>query len=100
MKITTILVLVPLALVATILAVANREPIAFRLDPFANPETASVLMMPLFLLVFLSFLLGVLVGGLTVALRRTRNAQRERLAAVDVANALALDAQRSPEPPR
>ena len=72
MKLSTLLVLVPVAAVAAILAVANREEVAFRIDPFAAGDAAAALVMPLFLLVFLSFLLGVLVGGATIALRRGR----------------------------
>jgi uncharacterized integral membrane protein len=99
MKRSTLLVLVPVALIATMLALANRETVVFRLDPFAAGEPAFSLAMPLFLLVFLSFLLGVLVGGATVFLRRGRSARKKQLSADDMARALALDAdERRPGP--
>ena len=83
--------LVPLVVAAAILAVANWEPVAFKLVPFAQGESAFTLVMPLFLLVFFSFLLGVLIGGATVGLRNWRNARKKRLAARDSEKALALD---------
>jgi uncharacterized integral membrane protein len=83
----------PVAVIAAGLAVANREPVAFQFDPFAS---GMALVMPLFLLVFLSFLLGVLVGGATMALRRNRMARRRRADASDIATAMALEATKAP----
>jgi uncharacterized integral membrane protein len=93
MRVSTLLVMAPVAAVAAALAVANREPVAFQFDPFAS---GAALVMPLFLLVFLSFLLGVLVGGATMALRKGRMARRRRAAAGDIATAMALEATKSP----
>lgn len=93
MRVSTLLVLVPVAAVAAVLAVANREPVAFQFDPF---DSGSALVMPLFLLVFLSFVLGVLVGGATMAFRRSRTARRRRAAASDIATALAMEAAKPP----
>jgi uncharacterized integral membrane protein len=92
MRISTLLLVVPVAVVAAALAVANREPVAFQFGPFGS-DTA--LVMPLFLLVFLSFLLGVLVGGATMALRRSRIARRRRADASDIATAMALEAAKN-----
>ena len=75
MKLSTFLLLVPVAIVAGILALANREAVAFRFDPFSGTDPSFTLVMPLFLLVFSSFLIGVLVGGATVGLRRVRSAR-------------------------
>jgi uncharacterized integral membrane protein len=100
MKRSTILMLVPVAAIAAVLAVANREPVVFKLDPFAGNDSAAAFVMPLYLLVFLSFLLGVLVGGATVVLRRARKARRNRIAAADIADAVVLDAAKpGAEPP-
>jgi uncharacterized integral membrane protein len=62
--------LVPAVIAAAIIAVANREIVVFRLDPFSTAHPALAFAMPLYLLVFLALLLGVLLGGITVALRR------------------------------
>jgi MFS superfamily sulfate permease-like transporter len=100
MKLSTLLVFVPVAAVSAILAVANREEVAFRIDPFAAGDSAAAFVMPLFLLVFLSFLLGVLVGGTTIALRRGRKARQERIVASGVDNTLASEVAGRPEPPK
>jgi uncharacterized integral membrane protein len=97
MKLWTLLAGVPVAVIAAVLAVANREEVAFKLDPFGSGDSVAFVM-PLFLLVFLSFLLGVLVGGATIALRRGRNARRENAKPAAVATGLALDGGRM-EPP-
>jgi uncharacterized integral membrane protein len=81
MKASTLFVLVPVVLIAALLAVANREQVVFRLDPFAANDSPVVFVMPLFVLVFLSFLAGVLVGAVTISLRRARKARKRRLAA-------------------
>jgi len=78
MKLSTFLLLAPVAIIAVVLAVANREAVVFRFDPFAGTDPAFTLVMPLFLLVFSSFLVGVLVGGATVGLRRARSARAKR----------------------
>ena len=69
MKISTFLVAVPVVVFATVVAVANREPVVFSLDPFSS-EPGFVLSLPLYLLVFLTFFLGVVLGGMTVWWRR------------------------------
>src|SRR5215831_1973104 len=96
MRVSTLVVLVPVAAIAAALAVANREPVAFQFDPFAS---SAGFVMPLFLLVFLSFLFGVLVGAATMALRRGRAARRRRAAASDIATAMAMEAAKPPVTP-
>ena len=58
------------ALIAAIIAVANRAPIRLSLDPFSDAHPALVFEMPLYLLLFAVLLLGVCLGGLAVMLRR------------------------------
>ena len=77
MKVSTGFALVPVAVIATILAIANRQDVTFRLNPFQDPGPDAVVM-PLFLLVFLSFLFGVVVGGTTIAVRSGLKARRKR----------------------
>ncbi|HXI99840.1 MAG TPA: hypothetical protein VNH44_01375 [Micropepsaceae bacterium] len=99
MRLSTLLVLVPVAVIAATLGVANREEVVFKLDPFAPQDSAYAFVMPLFLLVFLSFLLGVLVGAATIALRHGRRARAKRIAASTVPDALALDGGGRMAPP-
>jgi hypothetical protein len=88
MKFSTLLLLLPIALVAVIIAVANRGAVVFGLDPFSPDAPALSFVMPLFLLVFLAFFLGVLAGGATIAFRRAAT-RRTRRAQAHVGNALA-----------
>ena len=78
-KIVAVIVLVPLAIVLTAFAVANRHLVTVSLDPFnANAPAASVTL-PLFALVFVLLILGVLIGGMAGWLRHgggRRAAQR------------------------
>ena len=84
MKLSTVFLIVPVAGIATIVAVANRQDVTFKLNPFSEGGPDAVVM-PLFLLVFLSFLLGVLVGGTTIAVRSGLKARRKRIAASRIA---------------
>jgi uncharacterized integral membrane protein len=67
-----IIVLVPVAIVLVALAVANREPVRFALDPFDAGATGLALTMPLFWIVFAALALGVVIGGVAVWLRQGR----------------------------
>jgi uncharacterized integral membrane protein len=68
-KIVAVLILVPLAIILTAFAVANRHLVTVSLDPFnANAPAASVTL-PLFALVFVLLILGVLIGGMAGWLR-------------------------------
>jgi uncharacterized integral membrane protein len=94
MKFSTVFVTVPIAVIATILAIANRQDVTFKLNPFADSGPDAVVM-PLFLLVFLTFLLGVLVGGTTMALRNGLQARRKRIAAAAIAKVKNTEAPKS-----
>ncbi|MEE8438996.1 MAG: hypothetical protein V3S07_05365 [Micropepsaceae bacterium] len=80
MKVSTLVVVVPVVVFATVVAMANRSPVTFSLDPFPG-EPSLALSMPLFLLVFLTFLLGVVLGGVTVWWRRTISSRSSNLPA-------------------
>jgi uncharacterized integral membrane protein len=58
-----IVVFVPLAIVLIALAVANRGLTAFTLDPFNPGNSALTAELPLFVLLFAAFALGLLIGG-------------------------------------
>jgi uncharacterized integral membrane protein len=94
MKLSTVFVTVPVAVIATVLAVANRQDVVFKLNPFAQIG-ADAVVMPLFLLVFLSFLLGVVVGGTTMALRSGLHARRKRIAAAAMADVKNMESPKS-----
>jgi uncharacterized integral membrane protein len=71
-KILTAIVVVPLALVMIALAVANRHSVTISLDPFAGNEPAVAVTLPLFALIFLLLIVGVVIGGGATWLRHGR----------------------------
>jgi uncharacterized integral membrane protein len=77
-KILTVLILVPLAILIVALAVANREVVTVTFDPFGGNDPALALRAPLFVLVFVFVLLGVIIGGVAAWLnqRKWRRAAR------------------------
>jgi uncharacterized integral membrane protein len=58
-----LIVLVPVALIAVVFAVANRQIATISLDPFNTDSPAFALSAPLFLVILLMVMLGVLIGG-------------------------------------
>ncbi len=70
MRPTTWIIGVPVALAAIWIAVANRAPVVLSLDPFAQDAPAVAVQMPLYVLIFLSVLFGVLLAGLAIGFRR------------------------------
>lgn len=102
-KLLFLVIGVPLGLVLVVLAVANRAPVTLILDPFAaSPaEAAYSWAVPLYLVVFATLLLGVLLGGLVSwltagrwrgAARRARAQARLLQAEVDRLRAAAGEA--------
>jgi uncharacterized integral membrane protein len=74
------LFLAPVALVAIVLAVANRTPVTLSVDPFARGSSALSVTVPLFAVVFLAMILGVIIGGAAVWWKQGRYRKRCRLA--------------------
>lgn len=61
-RIVQLLILLPLAVILIAFSLANRDPVLVSFDPLGETDTLSV-SMPLFLLVFICLLTGVLIGG-------------------------------------
>jgi uncharacterized integral membrane protein len=72
------LILAPLAIAIVALAVANRQTVAISFDPFNATNPAYVAPAPLFLLLFLLVIAGVLIGGIAAWLRQGRWRRRAR----------------------
>ncbi len=80
-KIVTALILVPLAVVFISFAVANRQTIVVSLDPFDQATPALAIAMPLFGLILVLLIAGVVVGGVAAWLRQAKWRRAARLAA-------------------
>ncbi len=63
MRLSTWVIGVPAGLATIYLAVANRHLVLFSFDPFNAQDPAIGLSIPLYLLLFLAFIIGVVVGG-------------------------------------
>jgi uncharacterized integral membrane protein len=63
-RIVAAIILIPLAIIIVAFAVANRHAVTVSFDPFAGDEPAVSLTLPLFALVILLLIFGVLIGGL------------------------------------
>ncbi len=111
-KIVGALILVPLAIVIIAFAVANRQSVMVSLDPFSTTAPAASLTLPLFALIMLSLIVGVLVGGIASwlghggwrrAARRFEREVGELRARIDAFEAAAREpsivpAERAPPP--
>ena len=71
-KIVAALILVPLALVLIAFAVANRQSVTVSFDPFNASAPAASLALPLFALLIVTLIAGVIIGGLAVRLGHGR----------------------------
>jgi uncharacterized integral membrane protein len=70
-KILAAVILVPLAAVIVAFAVANRQTVIVSFDPFSSTAPAYAASLPLFVLIFIVLILGVIVGGIAAWLRQT-----------------------------
>jgi hypothetical protein len=80
-----LVVLLPLAIVIVIVSVANRTLTTFSLDPFNMEAPAWSLTAPLFVLLFLTLAMGVVLGGIAAWIgqgkwRRAARAERHNAA--------------------
>lgn len=67
-----IVVFVPLAIILIALAVANRSPAAFTLDPFNPGNPALTVQLPLFFLLFAAVAVGIIIGSLATWFKQGR----------------------------
>ena len=76
----SILIGLPLAVIAVALAVANRKPVTLSLDPFAPDHPAVSVTLPLFAIIFAAVIVGVIAGGLVTWARQGRYRKEARAA--------------------
>lgn len=71
-KIVTALILVPIAIVFIAFAVANRQTVVVSLDPFDQAHPALAVSLPLFALILLLLIGGVILGGVAAWIRQSK----------------------------
>ena len=79
-KFITALILVPLAIVLVTFAVANRQTVVISFDPFDHVHPAFALALPLFALILVLAIGGVIVGGVAAWLKQSKWRRAARLA--------------------
>ncbi len=71
-KIVTAIIVIPLAAVIIAFAVANRQTVTVSLDPFSSVDPAYASTLPLFAVILLVMIFGVLVGGVAAWIRQSK----------------------------
>src|SRR5688572_33334580 len=77
-KIVTALILIPVVLLIVLFAVGNRAPVTVALDPIAAQPPMFSVSVPLFLLLLIVLIVGVIVGGISAWMRQSRWRRRAR----------------------
>ena len=83
-KIVTAVIVVPLAIVIVAFAVANRQSVTVSFDPFSATSPAYTATLPLFILIFVLVILGVIVGGVAAWIRQAKWRRTARMLDADV----------------
>ena len=80
-KILKFVVLLPVAVLLLVFAIANRSVVTVSFDPFATADTsATIITAPLFAVLFLTLMIGVLIGGIATWFTQGVNRRRARVA--------------------
>ncbi len=98
-KIVNFVVVLPLAAIFVIFAVANRHWVTVSFDPFNSSDPSLSVDLPLFVLILLSAILGVLAGGIATWIRQGRWRRAARRHEADAAAARAELASSRPSGP-
>jgi len=87
------MVLIPLGLILVVFAVANRHLVTVSFDPFNSSDPSVAVTLPLFVVIIVVAIAGVLAGGLAtwIRQRRWRRAARQHEAAARQARAQLAD---------
>ena len=79
MRLTTWIVLAPALVACVALAVANRTPVVVGFDPFNHDAPLLAVQAPLFLVMFVCVLTGILLGGVVSWLAGAPQRRQARL---------------------
>jgi uncharacterized integral membrane protein len=78
-KVVTAIIVIPLLIIVVGFAVANRHVVTVSFDPFSAAQPAYAVTLPLFVIIFVLLILGVIIGGTAAWLRQSawrRSARR------------------------
>ena len=83
-RIVTAIIVVPLVVIIVAFAVANRQTITVSFDPLSSANPAYAATVPLFVLIFVVLILGVLIGGFAAWIRQGKWRRAARRLDADV----------------
>jgi len=83
-KIVTVLILIPLALAIVMFAVGNRAPVKLAFDPFGSDPPMFAFALPLFLVLLVALIGGVIIGGAAAWSRQSKWRRRARRLSADL----------------
>jgi uncharacterized integral membrane protein len=83
LRFVKLIIFVPIAIALIVLCVANRHLVTLALNPFRPEDQVLSLSMPLFLLVFVALIVGVLLGSLVTWFAQGRYRRQARDEAVE-----------------
>jgi uncharacterized integral membrane protein len=78
-RIITAIIVIPLLIVVVGFAVANRQVVTVSFDPFSSAQPAYAVTLPLFVIIFVLLIAGVIIGGVASWMRQSswrRSARR------------------------
>lgn len=78
MRFVKLVIFVPIAIVLIVLSVANRHPVTVALNPFRPEDNVIALTLPLFVLLFLVLMIGVVLGSMVTWFAQGRHRKRAR----------------------
>ena len=81
-----IVVMIPLAIILIALSVANRNVVPFTIDPFTPGNPTLTFTAPLFVYLFASLAIGLIIGSVITWLAQGANRANARRAATEVAS--------------
>jgi len=83
-RIVSALIVIPLALAIIAFAVANRQSVTLSFDPLSSTNPAYSATLPLFAVIFMVLILGVLIGGVAAWIGQTKWRRAARKLDADV----------------
>ncbi|SOC44218.1 hypothetical protein SAMN05892877_112112 [Rhizobium subbaraonis] len=82
-KIVNLVVLVPIGIILIVLSVANRQPVRMALNPFRPEDTLLSMTAPFFVFLFLSLILGMILGAVATWVSQHKYRKRARVEATE-----------------
>jgi uncharacterized integral membrane protein len=95
-RILLVVIVVPVAVILIALAVANRMPVAFTLDPFNPGNPSLTLQLPLFVMLVLALGLGLILGSFATWWKQGRYRKEARTKTREVQSLMQEISQRKP----